>query len=656
MDSSSNKWVIIYSSEAYHESLLELFPDRSFSLIALAGKHFPDPMLLADTLKVYLLDHYYLENNGEDFLKFYRDSDDTFHQIILISDPTVATQLSFPFKLISGTFQFPITDGNIFLFHHMIKQTFQNIEAMKETLELRKTLLNRTSQLHELTSIGIALNTERDIDKLLALILEKAKDVTFADSGSLYLVEKDPQAKDKKKLRFKLSSINLESKEFTLEINHKSIAGYVALTGTIVNLEDAYFPPMEAKFSINKSFDEETGYRTKSMVVVPMKNQKEIVIGVLQLINCKPNKHLKLKDKKHIEEVVIPFDDNKIEVITAFAGQAAVAIENNNLYKAIHNLFEGFVTAAVTAIESRDPTTSGHSSRVAKLTVGLADTVNRVENGPYGKTFFSPDQIREIRYASLLHDFGKVGVREKVLVKAKKLYPYDLTRIFERFQFIKRTIQKEISDKKVRYLLEQNRQATLEELNIFDQEELHRIRELDEYIEFILKANEPSVMESGSFEKILEIAKLQYQDLNHDFHNFLDQDEINYLFIRKGSLNEEERYEIESHVTHTFKFLSQIPWTNELKDIPLIAYAHHEKLTGDGYPNKLTAAEIPVQSRIMTVSDIFDALTARDRPYKRAVPLEKALDILEFEVKGKKIDKDLFYLFKEARIFDLVAG
>lgn len=648
------KYRIYHTSRTFHPDLEQLGKRHNYKLLNLEELDLKlDLENETDLISLFLLDEQFLHDRLENLNDYFLESSNPFHSIILFYEQKFVLNGFRPAELIQSTYPLPINDQNSGFYLNLINRSIKILENDFSSVKIRKELLQRSHQLNEIAQIGIALATERDHDKLLSLILNKAKDISLADSGSLYLVEEDP-LKNGKRLRFKLSSMNLNASEFTIPIDHNSIAGHVALTGQIVNLEDAYFPPPESNFQINKSFDQETGYRTKSMVVVPMKNQKDEVIGVLQLINRKPKRNLELKGPEHIEEIVIPFDENSIELVTSLAGQAAVSIENNILYKNIHNLFEGFVTAAVTAIESRDPTTSGHSSRVATLTVGLADAVNRTPNGKYRNLQFNSDQIREIRYASLLHDFGKVGVREKVLVKAKKLYPYDLKLIEDRFNFIKRTIQYEVSQKKIRYLIEQNREATLKELKQFDQEMERQMQEIDDYLRLILESNEPTVLESGSFDKILKIANLTYKDIYGSNKNFLDPEETTVLTIRRGSLSQEERMEIESHVTHTYKFLSQIPWTSELSQVPEIAYAHHEKLDGTGYPNRLDMPQIPVQSKLMTISDIFDALTARDRPYKRAVQHTKALDILRDEVKDNHVDKDLFNIFLEARVFDLV--
>ncbi len=262
--------------------------------------------------------------------------------------------------------------------------------------------------------------------------------------------------------------------------------------------------------------------------------------------------------------------------------------------------------------------------------------------------------MREIRYASLLHDFGKVGVKEQVLVKEKKLYPYDLEHIRQRIHFIKRSYQYETSNNKLRYILEKNRNATLEELSRFDRDEADALAEIDNYLQAIVQANEPAILDGGSFDRLLTIAQKTYKDIQGNNKPLLTPDEITALSIRKGSLDMNERKEIESHVTHTFKFLSQIPWTDELHNVPEIAYAHHEKLNGNGYPNNLHSHEIPVQSKIMSISDIFDALTASDRPYKKAVPVVKALDILNMEIKDNHIDPELTRLFIEAQVYKSV--
>jgi len=313
------------------------------------------------------------------------------------------------------------------------------------------------------------------------------------------------------------------------------------------------------------------------------------------------------------------------------------------------------VRASVTAIESRDPTTFGHSERVAKLTVALAETVDRLDSGPYKDVHFTREDIREIRYASILHDFGKVGVREEVLVKAKKLYPAQLDLIRKRFLYIRKVLELEAYRKKLDHVLGSGHQGFEEFFARIEGEQNQQVQTLDEFLQNILQANEPAVLPEKASERLVEIAGWSFEDPSGPTEPLLTQDELQLLSINKGSLDPYERMQIESHVIHSFRFLSQIPWTKELRRIPEIARAHHEKLDGSGYPYHMKAEDIPFQSKMMTVSDIFDALTAHDRPYKKAVPIERALTIIGDEVKSQLLDPLLFKLFVDAKIYQLTA-
>ena len=325
---------------------------------------------------------------------------------------------------------------------------------------------------------------------------------------------------------------------------------------------------------------------------------------------------------------------------------------HNLLYESIERLFEGFVTAAVTAIEQRDPTTSGHSFRVADLTVELARVVDRIDEGEYRDVRFSPDHIREIRYASLLHDFGKVGVREQVLIKEKKLYPLQIEMIRSRFEFAMKNIENEANRRKIDYLVANGHAGYEDFAARVDAEAAEEILRLQKDFSFVAQSNEPTVLPEGEFNYLQALATREYVDYRGQRKLLLDPEEARVLSIRKGNLDATERLEIESHVTHTFNFLQKIPWTRDLAAVADIAYAHHEKLNGRGYPRKLTAADIPIQSRMMTVSDIYDALTASDRPYKRAVPTERALDILKMEMKEGLLDQSLVATFIEAKVYE----
>jgi len=530
--------------------------------------------------------------------------------------------------------------------------------------DAREDLARADRERDELNRIGIALSSTRDIGTLLEMILSKAREITSADAGSLYLVENSEisgssSGQHERRLRFKFTqnaSRQFPFNEGTMPLTENSMAGYAALHGEVVALDDVYAIPPDRPYRFNPRFDQETGYRTRSLLTLPMKNPRGEVTGVVQLLNCKRNWEARLLTPEDFEREVQPFSPRSVHLAESLASQAAVAYENSRLYHDIEVLFEGFVRASVTAIEQRDPTTSGHSTRVATMTLGLAEAMNRTTRGPYSQTHFSPEQLKEIRYAALLHDFGKVAVREEVLVKAKKLHPSEITVLHHRFDYVRKDVEAECAQKKLDVVLARGPQAARGELARIDEECRRRQIELDEALRFILQLNEPTVLRGGSFEKLVDVARKTYRDPRGRECPLLTPEEVSSLSIPQGSLNDEERRQIESHVTHSFNFLIQIPWTQEIKYIPWIARAHHEKLNGTGYPNRLRGDEIPVQARMMSICDIFDALSAADRPYKKAVSIEQALDILDMSVRDRDLDSDLFQLFLDARIYELTSN
>jgi HD-GYP domain-containing protein (c-di-GMP phosphodiesterase class II) len=534
---------------------------------------------------------------------------------------------------------------------HSLTSLVHTVVVEQQVREVRRERDAYLTRLKELNKIGIALSTERDPVRLFNMILQKSREITSADAGSLYLVEQESESK--KRLRFKISqndSMPLNYEEYVMPITSNSIAGFVAITGEVLNIPDVYRISAECEYDFNRDYDDRTGYRTSSMLTVPMQNHIGETIGIIQLINRKKSFADRLTSDKYAE-LVVPFDANDADLVGSLASQAAVALENNILIKEIEQLFEGFVKASVTAIESRDPTTSGHSFRVADLTVSLAQTVDALADGKFKEINFTSNEIKEMRYAALLHDFGKVGVRENVLVKAKKLYPMQLDLIRQRFAYFRKSWEAELYKSKLDLLLSQGREIYDGKLLEIEAIYGNRLNSLDDYLAFIISSNEPTLLAEGNFERLLKMTGEEELVPPGIEGPLMMPEELQLLSIRKGSLNDRERLEIESHVTHTFSFLSKIPWTSELKEVPRIAYGHHEKLNGSGYPNRLKASDISIQTRMMTISDIYDALTASDRPYKRAVPSEKALDIIANEVQAQQVDPDLFRIFIDAKIY-----
>lgn len=495
----------------------------------------------------------------------------------------------------------------------------------------------RIHKLEAILDVAKAMATERDLQVLLMHIVEHARRVVAADRGSIFLLDRD---------RNELwSKVAQGTKEIRFPAD-KGIAGWVAQTRTSLNIPDAYVDPR-----FNPAVDKATGYHTRNMLTVPMLSTKEEVVGVLQVLNKEPGEG---RSVVRGNDPGPPFNAEDEEMLLAFGGQAAAAIENAILYDDINKLFEGFIAASVVAIEARDPTTFGHSGRVATLACGLAEVVDRVHAGPYAAVTFDYDQMKEIRYASLLHDFGKVGVRENVLVKAEKLHPGEGKLLKARFEFIKRTLEKEALERKVSVFQFSDPRETAKLLVCIDADLARRLAEIDDIMEFVMTCNVPTVLMKGGFERLNEISALTYHSFD-GMKPYLTGHELVSLSIPRGNFTNEDRVEIESHVTHTYRFLATIPWTSTLRRIPEIAFGHHERLDGKGYPRGISAPEIPVQTRIMTIGDIFDALTASDRPYKKAVSASGALDILNAEAKDGKIDMDLLRLFIDAKVYDRIA-
>jgi len=576
----------------------------------------------------------------------------TLAVLVAVVEPAEAEEIVKRYPFLDDVLWRPVTAARLDL---RLKRAFETIHNRREIRQLQGAVTKKGEELHALNNIGVRLSAERDINRLLNLILAKSREITVADAGSLYLVErgKERVATTDEQLRFKLTqnySVHVPFEESVMPLSQTSIAGYAAVSGEAVNVADAYQLPAGSPYKISRSFDEKSGYRTKSMLVVPMRDHHGKVIGVVQLINKKREASTLLRPVAMVEENVIPFTKLDEELVTSLASQAAVALENARLIHDIKDLFDIFVTAAVTTIEQRDPTTFGHAGRVADLTVGLAELVDARDVGTFRDLRFSADQIKEIRYASLLHDFGKVGVRDEVLIKPKKLYEIEMRLLQQRIDYVKRTMQVEHLQAKLDQVL--SGRASPELLKAIDEAYAHRQEEIDQILKKVLQANEPTILEEERFLALMDLGSRTYPDMEGKFLPLVTADELAALSIPKGSLSDEERLKIEDHVTQTYRFLRRVDWTGEFRRLPEIAYAHHEKLDGSGYPRGLKADQIPVESRMMTISDIYDALVAWDRPYKKSVPVQKALDILTDEAKRGKLDQDLLQIFIEAKVYE----
>jgi len=529
----------------------------------------------------------------------------------------------------------------------LVQVAMENIELKLRVADLESEAHRRLRQFRELNRIGVALSAEKDIDRLQSFILTTMRQLTHADGASLWLRMDDEGAPKLFLASSQNHSIDKDTySAFKVPVDEKTVVGYTVSTGKSQLYDDAYHPP-PGKPMGGKSFDAQFGYRTKSMLTVPMRDYNNEVVGAVQLINAKRDFETRLTIDTVATEVT-SFRTEDVEMIESIASQAAVALDNKTLIDSIQALFDGFVQASVTAIEQRDPSTAGHSGRVESLTTRLARAVTEIATGTYRDVRLSEDQFKELRYACLLHDFGKVGVREHILIKAKKLVPGQLEVIQARFEFIERSVQVKYATEKLEALRAGKNGSALEDIERRLQEEL---TQLEAWAQSIVSANEPTVLPEDKASMIEFLSQQTYTDIGGRPHPMLEPQEFRFLSIRKGTLDPQERLEMESHVTHSFHFLTKIPWTPIMKGIPDIAYGHHEKLDGSGYPRGLKGEQIPLQARMMTISDIFDALTAQDRPYKRAVPPTTALDILYAEAREGKLDTDLLDIFVAHKIY-----
>jgi HD-GYP domain-containing protein (c-di-GMP phosphodiesterase class II) len=473
-----------------------------------------------------------------------------------------------------------------------------------------------------LNEIGHALSAIPERDALLHAVLFQTRRVVKADGGSLYLVTDDGQ------LYFGAAqndTVDFELVANTIPIDDSSLAGYVASRGIVQVIDDAYELPPDAPYSFNTGFDQRSGYCTRTMLTVPMRDRQGRVIAVVSLINRKPQFGVPLTSFDDVEH----FSRRDVALVRSIAAQAAVALENHRLYEDIRRLFDGFVEAAVTGIEARDPATGGHSHRVAALTVALARGVNASKAPTFAGVHFTHEDLTELHYAALLHDFGKVGVREEVLLKAEKLYPWELDVLEGRFRHY--ATQVRLSDP------DPSSSGPL-------------LAEIRAAVGALRQLNRPGSRMEGPAAELIQRAATEWL-LDDDGTPVVLPRDLERLSMMKGSLSDDEREEINAHVEHTQQFLQRIPWTPNLQGIPDLAVAHHERMDGSGYPRGISADEIPVGAKLMAICDVFDALTAGDRPYRSAMSIERGLWILQLEAKANKLCAASVQLFIDERIW-----
>jgi len=490
-------------------------------------------------------------------------------------------------------------------------------------------------QIKRLNQIGIALTRETNLPKLLALIVQEARGFTRADAGSLYSV-------DRNQLRFEVAqndtlaaskSVVYEAfRPYPVPLDKTSIAGFVAITGKTLNIPDVYKLSGNEEYRFNPAFDQRNRYRTSSMLVVPIRKHDSEIIGVLQLINS-------LDEHGN----VTVFDRRQEDLVASLASQAAAAIQNARLISAVHEIFAALVRYSASAIDARSPHTAGHSRRVATYSMRLAQEINRETQGPLANTFFGDKELEELNYAAWLHDIGKIGVREELLERVGRLTSSAMELIATRFEAIKLAVARNFEQ-------ERNKAADSQEADYFELE--GRLREVDEDLQFIRRINKAKEISSEEIRRIQEIQSKTFRNARGEVRAYLSEEEAHHLSLPKGNLTGKEFQEVRGHVLQTLNIINKIPFTKDLERIPVIAAAHHEKLDGSGYPLGLTADDITIQARILGIADVYDALTASDRPYRGAMPVQEALRHLLEEAEAGKLDRDLVDLFVRKKLYE----
>lgn len=499
-------------------------------------------------------------------------------------------------------------------------------------------------QIKKLSYIGKALSAERNLDKLLEMILDEARLFTNADAGTLYALEDNVlnfKIIQNDTLKIRMGGTSNKPITFPpVELKESNVSGYVALKSTSVNIPDVYHSDL-FDFTGPKKFDKKAKYRTKSMLVVPMKNHENDVIGVLQLINA--------KDIETGE--VIPFSNDYESLTYSLSSQAAVAITNVKLIQDMEHLFSSFVKVMATAIDEKSPVTGGHIKRVADMTMVMAKTVNDQKEGPFADIYFDKDHLYELKTAAWMHDIGKVTTPVQIAEKGNKLEA-----IFDRihylslkFLYFAKDVEAEGLKKKTELL---KKGAPANKIQKLEEETEKKIQEIMDARKFVVLCNEPGeFMDNDKMERLKQVAKMNYP-VDGQLVPIINEDELLNLSVRKGSITETERYKMQDHASVTLKMLEQIPFTKKLQNIPRFAGAHHEFINGKGYPKGLKGDEIPIEARMLAILDIMEALTATDRPYKKAMPLAQAYKILGFMVKDGELDGQLVDLLIKNKVYE----
>ena len=515
--------------------------------------------------------------------------------------------------------------------------------ALKIFMDALNRIKFLEDRLHRLSEIGMALSTEKNTDRLFEMILEEAKAITRADGQTLYSMNKDGNLKFEI-MRNDTMNINMggtsgiEIPYYPVKLwidnqtpNKQNVSAYVALAQKTVNIHDAY-EEEGFDFEGTKNFDEKSGYRSKSFLTVPLKNHENEIIGVMQLINAR-NDH----------DEVISFNKEMQEQLESLASQGAVALTNKRLVEELKTLFEAFIKLIATAIDKKSEYTGGHCNRVPVITMMLADAVAEITEGKFKDFSMTADQRYELYIAAWLHDCGKVATPPHVVDKSTKLET-----IFDRIELVKTRMELLKRDAEIAFL---KRKLNGQKSDTFDEEYKETVRQIEENMAFLETCNVGGEFMKPDLQDRVNSIGEQQVNLYGKKQNFLTDEELKNLNIPKGTLLPEEREIINDHIVITIEMLEQLPYPKHLKNVPEFAGGHHEKMDGTGYPKGLKANQMSTQAKMMAIADIYEALTAADRPYKDGKKISTAMRIMGFMKNDYHIDEDLFEIFVKSGVY-----
>lgn len=522
-----------------------------------------------------------------------------------------------------------------------LKVVFESFKLEFENLKLMNELTVSGSDLQRISAVSHALSEEFDFSRLIDLILMSAREIASSDGGSVYVVE--PAAEDRpSRLRFMKSVLDLSGEEFFLPIDENSIAGYVALKKETLNIEDVYNLPSNLPFSFNPDYDQAHNYYTKSMLVIPMVNHLDEIIGVIQLINRKKDFFKKLTVEEMKSGEVISFSSKDANLVRAMAGQAAVAVNNQRLMQSQRKLLESFIQLIAGAIDAKSPYTGGHCNRVPVLTEMLTKAVCK-DKTKFSSFTLSEEEWYELRIAAYLHDCGKVVTPVHVMDKATKLET-----IFDRIETVRARFEVRRQNAQTEYYKSIAEGLSEDAASQSLKSALAQIDDDQAFIETVNIGGE--TLSDEAIARIEEIGNAEFL-MSGKKGTFLSENEIKNLSIRRGTLTSEERIIINRHMVETVKMLEALPFPKNLKNVPEYAGGHHETMDGSGYPKGIYAGDMSIPARIMAIADVFEALTALDRPYKKGKTLSETMSIMGKMKENNHLDPDLFDIFVQSKVY-----